>query len=295
MTASVLVKRIIEAYRQSPADLAWREFLDDPAPELADLQAVFRDLHNRHLAPAERWWVDRIEQRRAELLTNSSELTYRDFGAGDPEAPRSGRQLHEGVVSDRRVCDLARASVPEEWGLVLFALVRRFEPGKVIELGSALGISGAYQAAALSLNVRGHMYTLEGCPEMARRARQTLEAIDPQRVTVIQGRFQDTLDGVLDRMQQVDFAFVDGHHDEHATLDYWGRISRRLTLRSVVVFDDIDWSTGMRRAWKAIRVSERVSCSIDLGKLGCCLCRDAAFDLPRHFDLPYPCTKPPAQ
>jgi len=110
----------------------------------------------------------------------------------------------------------------------------------------------------------------------------------PQRAAIVQGRFQDSLPGVLDRMGQVDFAFIDGHHDEQATIDYWQQIRDRLTGRSIVVFDDCNWSEGMQRAWKHIISESSVSCSIDLGKFGLCLCNDQQFDCSTHLRLPYP-------
>ena len=288
MAVPVLVKRIIEAYQRQPPGRAWDQFLDEGSPELFDLQVVCNDLREDYLTPAERSQIDRIDRRRDELQTGGTTISYRDFGAGTPDAPRTEQQRTDGVAGQRRVCDLAEASVPRAWGLVLFRLIRRYQPARLIELGSALGISGAYQVAALKLNGRGHLFTLEGCPEMARYARRTARGIDAERGTVVRGRFQDTLPGILARMGQVDFAFIDGHHDEQATLDYWHQVHHRLTARSFVVFDDIDWSAGMRRAWRRIKASRVVSCSIDLGKFGLCLCLDRRFASPRHFKLTFP-------
>ena len=288
MAVPVLVKRIVEAYRLDPGQSAWETFLADPAPELFDLQLVFNELRESYLSPHERTLVWRIEQRRAQLRNRTDAVVYRDFGAGSPKTPRTEQQLTDGVTSERRIADLARASVPEPWGLLLFRLIRHFQPTRLIELGSALGISGAYQTAALKLSNRGHLYTLEGCPQMARLARRTIGLIDPERGTVVRGRFQDTLARVLEHMGRVDFAFVDGHHDEQATIRYWHRIRPKLAPRSVVVFDDIDWSAGMRRAWRRIRREQAASCSIDLGKFGLCLCRDERFASPRHFELHSP-------
>lgn len=286
MAVPVVVRRITEAYRRRPTAQAWDRFLADPAEGLLDLQNAFEDLRQDHLPTAAGELVNRIERRRSELRDSERTILYRDFGAGAPGARRSAGQLAEGVASQRRVSDLVLASVPREWGLLLFQLIRRFRPGRLIELGSALGISAAYQAAALELNDLGHLFTLEGCPEMARQARDTIACIGSRRATVVQGRFQDTLAGVLERIGRIDFAFVDGHHDGLATLDYWQRISALLMPQSVVIFDDIDWSAGMRRAWKSLERDPVVSCSLDLGKFGCCLCLDPRLACTRHFELP---------
>jgi len=288
MTVPTVVKRIVEAYRGKPGERTWADFMADPAPELNDLQAVLAWLQEGGMSPQEQALVDRIEQRRSELRQGDDQIEYRDFGAGMPDSPRAEQQLRDGVVSDRRVADLVLASIPRQWGLLLFGLVRRFQPLYALELGSALGISGSYLTAALAANDKGHLFTLEGCPQMAERARHSLSLINANRATLTVGRFQDTLADTLDRIGLVDFTFVDGHHDGEATIAYWLQIAEYLTPRSIVVFDDIDWSDGMGQAWEQIKADSKVCCSIDLGKFGCCLCRDGWFDCPRHFTLDFP-------
>ena len=288
VTVPVLVKRIIDGYRRSRADWSWARFLGDTTPGLGDLQSVFLTLRNGQLTTMEQRLLDSIGRRRAELAASHDVITYRDFGAGTPDHPRSEQQLLVGVPSERAVADLVKASIPQSWGLLLLKLIRQFRPTCLVELGSALGISGSFQTAALRLNDEGHLFTLEGCPGMAERARETLSRIDDQRATVVSGRFQDTLPGVLDRMGQVDFAFIDGHHDEQATIDYWSRIRDRMTGRSIAVFDDCNWSAGMQRAWQQVIRDPSVACSIDLGKFGLCLCHDERFDRAMQFRLPYP-------
>jgi predicted O-methyltransferase YrrM len=44
----------------------------------------------------------------------------------------------------------------------LFKLVRTLQPATIVELGTCIGISAAYQAAAQQINHRGRIVTLEG-------------------------------------------------------------------------------------------------------------------------------------
>jgi hypothetical protein len=85
------------------------------------------------------------------------------------------------------------------------------------------------------------------------------------------GRFADTLPGVLERRRPVDFVLVDGHHDERALLGYWRLLLASLSDPALVVVDDIDWSSGMERAWRAITLDERAHCTFELGSLGLCV------------------------
>jgi predicted O-methyltransferase YrrM len=61
---------------------------------------------------------------------------------------------------------------------------------------------------------------------------------------------------------------VDGHHDRDATIGYFNALLPRLAEDAVLVFDDIDWSAGMRDAWRVIRQDGRIRLAVDLAKLG---------------------------
>lgn len=88
---------------------------------------------------------------------------------------------------------------------------------------------------------------------------------------MVTGRFQDTLPGALRELGRVDMAFVDGHHDEHATAAYFQQIVPHVPAGGVLVFDDIEWSEGMRRAWRAVRSDRRVRVAITLDEMGFCV------------------------
>ena len=140
-------------------------------------------------------------------------------------------------------------------------------------MGTCVGVSAAYIASALKLNDHGRLITLEGSPALADIARDTLQRLDLDRVEDRTGRFSETLDPALKAMTPVDFAFIDGHHDEVATLNYLEQIKPYLADGAVVVFDDIAWSDGMRRAWRQIATAYT---SIDLRNVGVVIFHNAA-------------------
>lgn len=53
---------------------------------------------------------------------------------------------------ERSVGDACKASRPPQPSLFMYLLIREFAPSRVVELGTNLGISSAYQAAALQAN-----------------------------------------------------------------------------------------------------------------------------------------------
>jgi len=53
--------------------------------------------------------------------------------------------MYQGVNMDTTVGKTCKiASKPYFWSLLLFKLIREFKPSNTIELGTCLGISGAY-------------------------------------------------------------------------------------------------------------------------------------------------------
>jgi predicted O-methyltransferase YrrM len=197
-------------------------------------------------------WAARIEALRQDLLRSTDEIE------------------HTGRVTVSEVC--RSASRPPQWARLLFEIVRAFRPEQGLELGTSLGMSASYEAAALELNAKGRLVTLEGCEDLVNRARAHFEQLElADRIEVVLGSFQDTLQPTLDRLGSVGYAFVDGNHDRDATLTYFAQLAPHLLDGAVVVFDDISWSPGMADAWTTLMADPRVSLSVDLFKVGICI------------------------
>ena len=224
------------------------------------------------LSADELQWIEKIEKARRGLCQSTERLVVPDYGAGSPSEAVRGQLREDVPIVIENVGQACRNySKSREWATLLFQLVRRLKPSNCIELGTCLGISACYQTAALELNGKGKFTTLEGALAFARIARQNLEALGlSDRASVVAGRFQDNLHGVLQR-DKVDYAFIDGHHDEQATIGYYQRLLPHLANSALLIFDDICWSPGMRRAWEKIRQHTRVDISIDLDSVGLCL------------------------
>jgi predicted O-methyltransferase YrrM len=228
----------------------------------------------------ERAWIDRIELLRRLLASSPQPLEIVDFGAG----PRSA--LHEDGA-ERVVCrtlaEMTMSSKPPRWAYLLFRLVRELRPSAVLELGACVGVSASYQAAALELNGSGRLVSLEGSPVLASRSTRSLEELGlGHRATVVEGRFTDTIDTAIADLAPVEMAFVDGHHVEAATLDYMERILAACGDEAVLVFDDIHWTPGMTRAWRAVEDDPRFALTVDLGAVGIAAVSASATERARH-------------
>ena len=65
-----------------------------------------------------------------------------------------------------------------------------------------------------------------------------------------------------------DLVFIDGNHRYEATLKYFELLKNNLSDSALVIFDDIHWSSGMRRAWQEICSQKGIVFSINFFKLG---------------------------
>ncbi|MFH1023598.1 MAG: class I SAM-dependent methyltransferase [Planctomycetota bacterium] len=210
----------------------------------------------------------KIERFREQCLSSRQEITFLDHGAGSSE--------HHEHPHIRTVCKTVGAicqgaSLPYFWSFLLFKLIREFKPVICMELGTCLGVSTSFQAAALLLNHHGRIITLEGAESLASLSQSHFQTLGLNNIQIVVGNFQDTLAQTLREQEPVDFVFIDGHHEETATLTHFQQLLSCLQDTSLVVLDDISWSEGMKKAWRAIASDAEVKYSIDTGRMGICL------------------------
>ncbi len=233
--------------------------------------ALGETLKNR-LTLEEKSWINKIESLRKELTSSHKPISIVDYGAVSGNKVLKHDDIYEGNIVVRSVSKVCRsASMPSWEGCLLFKLIRELQPSVCLELGTCLGISAAYQAAALKLNQSGSLITLEGAESLASIARQSFDKLGFDNVQVVIGKFQDNLHKTLSANAPVNFAFIDGHHDGDATLAYFEQIYSFTSEQALLVFDDIRWSKNMRRAWTTIRSDDRINYSVDLWWLGICI------------------------
>lgn len=190
------------------------------------------------------------------MYSNKSSIVTGQIGAVESE-PRG-----------RRVSDIARhTSTSDKYGRMLARLIDDLKVDNILELGTSLGISTAYMAAARK---NAHIVTIEGLEPVARLTQKKLKESGFNNVTVINGDITEQIDQAIDSLpgKKVGLAFIDGDHSKEATLRFFEKISARHTSLAVIVFDDIYWSKGMTEAWQSVVADERVSTTIELPQMG---------------------------
>jgi predicted O-methyltransferase YrrM len=199
---------------------------------------------------------DTIEPLRKHLLSDNSIIEVEDYGAGSGVIP----------ARKRKIKAIAKSSLKnKKFARLLFRIVKYYQPETIIELGTSFGITTGYLACA---NKKSEIFTFEGSNAIADIASRNFKKAGLQNINLIRGNFDETFSNTLATIEKADLAFVDGNHRKAATLDYFSQLQKKLTSKSILIFDDIHWSSEMEEAWENIQQHPSVTLTIDLFFMG---------------------------
>lgn len=241
---------------------------------------------------------------RGELLNSKEVVEVEDFGAGSHVS---------GLTKTRKVSAIGQSALSPtfqcEW---LFRIAQMTKPLTIIELGTSLGVSTLYITEGSPRTAT--VLTLEGSKEIAALARRNFDwyydtflkmglsrnnpevldlavydkniqtAFEKNKIQIIVGKFEDTLQTALNQLVKLDFAFIDGNHRREPTLDYFQKCLAHAHEGTVLIFDDIHWSTDMESAWADIKEHPSVRLTVDLFWCGIVFFRNENKEK-EHFSL----------
>lgn len=197
-----------------------------------------------------------INKIRESLLKSSQKIEVTDLGAGSKKFSSSKRSVRHLIKYN---------ASSKEQGELLFRLVAYCKPQHIIELGTSLGMGTLYLAMP---NSKAHVFTIEGCPQIAKLAEQNFKSAQVKNITQQVGSFECQLPKIINKLDKVDLVYFDGHHDYQATLDYFNICLPKASPSAIFIFDDIHWSEGMTKAWSQIIAHPAVSFSLDFLDFG---------------------------
>lgn len=178
---------------------------------------------------------ERIERRRAQLLGSRRPVP----GAFDRGPPSTLRAFTRAASMSPLRCE------------GLQAVARQSPAGDFLELGSGVGLSGAYLAAVLEQRGQGKLLTVEGVPALADLASRTATLVGlAHRIEGVQATFDQAL-AVAD--QRYAFVLLDGEHRPEPTVRYVQRIVSLLLPSGLLLLDDCSEATGLSQTFEAIR------------------------------------------
>lgn len=208
---------------------------------------------------------------RNDLLQNETTIEKIELGTGN----KRNKKI--------RVSKIAKTALKSsKEAQLMFKLVNYFQPKNILEIGTSLGLTTSYIAAA---NSNSNVVTLEGCPNTLAIAKSNFEKLRINNVTTQLGNFDEILPMVLNEFPILDFVFFDGNHRYQPTINYFNLCLNKSNENSVFVFDDIHWSAEMTEAWEEIKKHKKVSVTIDLFSVGLVFFRSQ--QVKQHFILKF--------
>jgi predicted O-methyltransferase YrrM len=199
---------------------------------------------------------NKVESIRRKMLHDQHQVNITGFGAGS-------RLL---IGRQRRISEIVTAgSVKPKYGKLLYNLAVWMDPDVIVELGTSVGMGSLYLAGGAPGKP---IYSVEGEEVLAAIAMKNLELAGFQHVTVIQGSFESGLVQILPELRGNLLIFMDGDHRKEPTLHYFRLLLEKITPESVIIIDDIHWSSEMEETWEILCQCAEVKVSIDIFHMG---------------------------
>ncbi|MES2133623.1 MAG: class I SAM-dependent methyltransferase [Bacteroidota bacterium] len=193
---------------------------------------------------------------RKELEAKSETIEITDLGAGS-------KKLNS---NKRKVGDIARHGIAQKkQAEFLYRLIHQFNPKTLVELGTSIGLTSLYLSKAAS---GSQLYTIEGCPNLTAFSNTLFQKQQAKNIYSLNGNFNEVLPTLLSELDSLDFIYIDGNHTYEPTMHYFNLALQKKNPSTIMVFDDIYWSSDMERAWKEIHSNPEVSLSMDFFHFG---------------------------
>ena len=173
----------------------------------------------------------KIERERRRLWSSEKPFVTPKIGAG-----------HRGTVPTTIGAAVRKAATPMRKGLILRHLAK---DKSALELGTGFGFGAAYIATTAK-----HLDTVDNEWDLS---------MDTDLFIGTQWgmKFEHALTEFKRIGKVYQFVHIDGDHTETATINNYLNVLRLMPNGGVIVFDDIYWSDGMKRAWKRIAFGQR--------------------------------------
>ena len=214
-----------------------------------------------------------IELQRKKLLNDDTLLSITDLGAGS--------QLNKN--RQKKVSELAKNALKSpRLAQLIYRLANNHPAQKMIELGTCLGITTAYLAKA---NEAATVISMEGCPETANIAYRNFVSLKLANIELQVGNFNALFPKEVENTAQLDFVYIDGNHTQSATLNYFSMCLPKTHEGTLLIFDDIYWSKGMKAAWEEIKAHPQVTVTVDLFWIG--LVYFKKWQVKEHFKIKF--------
>ena len=199
---------------------------------------------------------EELDLIRAQLLLDETTLNITDFGFGSKKLNSNQRKIKE--IAKNGIAQKKQAEF-------LYRLINKFNPKTIVELGTSIGLTTLYLAKPIK---KSTVFTIEGCSEIYKYANQLFSKNKVTNINNSNANFKDEFPRILSQIDSLDFLYVDGNHSYEATITYFTLALTKKNAQSIFVFDDINWSNDMQKAWEEIYNHKDVKLSLDFFHFG---------------------------
>lgn len=158
-------------------------------------------------------------------------------------------------------------SVTPKKGIFLLLVCSRLRPGRVLEIGSAYGVSALYMLAGLNPNGESILTCIEKSNYYCKFIPCLLDSFT--NWNIIQS---DALIKTAEEEFQLglkwDVIFVDALHQKEFNIRLFDNLIKIISPGGLIIFDDIRWTSQMWDMWSEITQRPEVSYSFDRKPLG---------------------------
>lgn len=202
------------------------------------------------------------------LGNDHSEIEIQDFGVGSKK-----------LGTTRKISQIFRTSSSKgKYGKLLFQLCRHFQPDRILEFGTSLGVGTSYMKLG---NPEAQLTSIEACPSTRSIALRTFSQLGLDGIESLEMTFDAFLASATNR--SYDLVYIDGHHDGKALLHYLEELRPLTHEETLFILDDIRWSTSMKDAWDSLVADPHYHVSLDFFRCGILVQRPA--QQKEHFAL----------
>jgi predicted O-methyltransferase YrrM len=198
----------------------------------------------------------KIEQLRYQLVCDKRIINGPDLGAGSKRLNRGPDSL--GLITKY-------SSVNPKMGRLLCRIASDLKPDIILEFGTSVGIGSMYLASA---NPDIEVHTVEGNPMLAEVAAENFKRLDFENIILHNKSFREFLSDPLLAEKRRVLVWVDGDHRGESMKMYLEILLGKAAPGSIIIFDDIRWSSSMYKGWKDIQKNPSIAVTVDLWNTG---------------------------
>lgn len=134
--------------------------------------------------------------------------------------------------------------------LILKSLINYSESTNVLELGASVGLNAIVLAKGADISIT----SVDIDTNLVEIARENAIGLDLEdSISFVNEDIDEFLNQTQKQEIKYDFVYVDANHTYDATIRYFNKLKTMINPTAIVVFDDINWSRSMHKAWRAIK------------------------------------------